>query len=59
MVKRIWCFLWGHDWHTISVKEATLRAGSYAVISLSECHRCRAWVERSKRIDPAEHLTKH
>jgi hypothetical protein len=56
MVKRIWCFIWGHDWKGISVKEVNMRAGAYAVISLMECHRCRAWCERSKRIDPLEKI---
>lgn len=56
MLKRIWCFIWGHDWRTISVKEARARAGAYAVISLSECRRCLAMTERSKLIEPLEAL---
>jgi hypothetical protein len=53
MIKRLWCFVWGHDWRTISVKEARLRGGAYAIISVAECAK---WVERSKRVEPLESL---
>ena len=54
LIKRIWCFIWGHDWKGISVKEQRLRGGYHSVTSLMECFRCRAWKENSKRFGPPE-----
>lgn len=56
MIKKLWCWIWGHDWQAISVKEVRARGGAYAVLSVSECRRCRKLIERRKMVEPLEAL---